>query len=484
MATPSETLKILHLEDSPNDALLIKALLQVEFPNLVIIQVDNPEDYLRKIHDPGIRIVLSDYSLPAYDGISALSAVRHFHPELPFIFVSGAMGEDMAVECMKIGATDYVLKSNLKRLPTAIRRALSEMDTRLTLMEAARVAKVVPWYWNDLDDTWLFGYLVRDILGYPAEVLNSTPGFLKAKLHVEDLPRFMSSMFLAKKSERMEFDCRFLHEDGRWRWTRWTVSWADGRCRGILQDITELRETRDALIQSQRLETLGMMIGGITHDFGNLVAAMSGAVEILGMSPLTESQQRHVALLSRCCERAKEFKKDLLRLGHKEDAPVWLQTNLNEVLQESATLLGHALPKSLEIVFEPHAELPKVTAVPAQILQVLMNLGINARDAMGTCGRINLRSGLTQLSEAEAIENNRPDGVYVFVEVEDTGPGIPPGILPDVFHPFFTTKEKGQGSGLGLAMARAIVQQHDGVLKLYSEPGKGARFRVLLPALL
>jgi two-component system, cell cycle sensor histidine kinase and response regulator CckA len=479
----SEPLKILHLEDSPNDAFLIEHLLHEEFQNLVVIQVENQADYLREMHDPGIRVILSDYSLPAYDGIAALSEVRHVRPELPFIFVSGAMGEDMAVECMKIGATDYVLKSNLKRLPSAIRRALSELDTRLTLTEATRVARVVPWYWNDLDDTWLFGYLVKDILGYPPSELKSSPGFLKSMVHMDDLPRFISSFSLAKERERMEFDCRIRHGNGTWLWTRWTLAWADGRCRGILQDITELHATQDALIQSQRLETLGMMVGGITHDFGNLVAAMSVAVELLDMSPLTESQQRHVAVLAKSCERAKEFKKDLLRLGRKEDAPVWLPSNLNEVAQEAVTLLGHALPKSLEIALEPHEGLPQVMAVPAQLLQVLMNLGINARDAMGIHGRITLRTGLDLLSEAEAMENNRPGGEYVFVEVEDTGPGIPPEILPHVFDPFFTTKEKGKGTGLGLAMARAIVQQHDGVLQLHSEPGKGARFRLLLPVL-
>ncbi|MDR3672410.1 MAG: ATP-binding protein [Holophaga sp.] len=479
---PAESLKILHLEDSANDALLIRAMLQEEFRNLMVVQVDNQEDYLNAMHDPAIRIVLSDYSLPAYDGVRALAAVRQCRPELPFIFVSGAMGEDMAVDCMQIGATDYVLKSNLKRLPSSIRRALHELDVRLTLTEATRVAKVVPWYWNNLDDTWLFSQLVHDILGYDAEELKA-PGVLKSKVRMEDLPRFASSFSLSRERERTEFDCRILNARGQWLWTRWTVGWSDGRCRGILQDITELHAAQDALIQSQRMETLGMMVGGITHDFGNLVAAMSVAVELLAMGPLTEAQRRHVAVLAKSCERAKEFKGDLLRLGGKEEAPVSLPTSLDQVVHESVTLLGHALPKSLEVSFEAHPDLPPVLAVPAQILQVLMNLGINARDAMGSQGRITLRTGLARLSEAEAMENNRPSGKYVFIEVEDTGPGIPADVLPHMFDPFFTTKGQGKGTGLGLAMARAIINQHDGLLQVVSEPGAGARFRILLPAL-
>lgn len=473
-------LKIVHLEDSANDAFLIELLLQEEFQDFVILQVDNQEDYLRAISDPGVRIVLSDFTMPSYDGMSALSALRNFRRDLPFIFVSGTIGEDMAVECMKIGATDYVLKTNLKRLPSAIRRALNEMDTRLALTDAARVAKVVPWRWDEADDTWLFGYLVTDVLGYGPDALKSTPGFLRAKVHVEDLPRFVSSFSLAKERDRMDFDCRLLHADDRWLWTRWTLAWSDGRCRGILQDITELRLVQDALIQSQRLETLGMMIGGITHDFGNLIAAMNGAVELLSLSQLTESQRRHVDLLGRSCERATAFRDELLRMARKEDAPARTRTNLNEVVQEAATLLGHALPKSMGIASEPCEALPPVLAVPAQILQVLMNLGINARDAMGSQGRISLRTGVAVLSEAEAMESQQPGGVYVFVEVEDTGPGIPPDVLPRLFEPFFTTKEK--GTGLGLPMVRAIVQQHDGVLRIHSEPGTGARFRILLPA--
>ena len=153
MALHALPLRIVHLEDSANDALLIEALLEEEFHHFSIVQVETQEAYLEAIQEPGLRIVLSDYSLPAYDGLTALADLRALRPELPFIFVSGAMGEDMAVECMKIGATDYVLKSNLKRLPSAIRRALSEMDTRLALTDAARVAKVVPWRWDDENDT-------------------------------------------------------------------------------------------------------------------------------------------------------------------------------------------------------------------------------------------------------------------------------------------------------------------------------------------
>jgi len=478
---PDDPLNILHLEDSPNDALLIGQLLEEEFRNLQVVQVDNQEDYLRELRDPGIKLVLSDYSLPTYDGIRALSALRNHRPDLPFIFVSGAMGEDMAVECMKIGATDYVLKSNLKRLPSSIRRALSEVDNRQALTEAARVARVVPWYWNDPDDTWLFGYLVKDILGYAPDVLKSTPGFLKAKVHVDDLTRFVSSFSSSKEKGRLDFDCRLQHLDGRWLWTRWTLAWADGRCRGVLQDITELRIAQDALIQSQRLESLGMMIGGITHDFGNLIAAMNGAVELLAASPLTDAQQRYVELLAKSSGRALEFRNELLRLARKEHDPVRLRTDVNEVAQEAFKLLRHVLPRSMELTSDLGPGLPKVLCVPAQILQVLMNLGINARDAMGSQGCLHLRSDRTDLTGAEATEMHRSGGVYVRLEVADTGPGITSEVLPHIFEPFFTTKADGKGTGLGLAMVRAIVQQHDGILRVASAPGSGTRFQILLP---
>lgn len=474
-------LKILHLEDSPNDAFLIASLIENDFRNVAVVQVDNREDFLQAIEDPAIRIVLSDYSLPSYDGIRALSDARNVRAELPFIFVSGAMGEDMAVECMKIGATDYVLKSNLKRLSSAIRRALSEMDIRSALTQAAQIGKVVPWHWNDTEDTWLFGNLVNDILGYHPNLLSTTPGFLKSKVHVEDLPRFVSSFALAKARERMDFDCRLLHGGGNWLWTRWTLAWSDGRCRGILQDITELRLAQDALIQSQRLETLGMMIVGITHDFGNLIHAMNGAVELLSMTPLSEAQRRYLDALGKSCVRASDFKAELLRLARKEDAPVRVPTDLNAILQEAAVLLGHALPKSMPVVMEPCADLPPVPAVPSQLLQVLMNLGLNARDAMVSDGTIRLRTGFQTLSEAEALEHHRPAGNYVFLEVSDTGPGIPPELLEQIFDPFFTTKELDKGTGLGLSMVRAIIQQHDGVIRVRSKPGEGASFHCLLP---
>lgn len=474
-------LNILHLEDSPDDAFLIAALLEDEFRDLAIHRVDTQEAFVRALADPEIRIVLSDYSLPTYDGISALAEAREHRPELPFIFVSGAMGEDMAVECMKIGATDYVLKSNLKRLPAAIRRALSELDTRLTLVEAARVAKVVPWHWNDKDDTWIFGYLVRDILGYAPDLLKTTPGFLKARVHPEDLSRFASAFERVRSRDRQEFDCRVSHADGRWLWTRWTLAWLGERCRGILQDITELHSTQEALIQSQRLEALGVMVGGITHDFGNLISAMSGASELLSLGSLDTSQRKYVDILLRSCVRAQEFKKELLRLARKEDAPARVALVLNDLVLEAAGMLRHAVPKTVEVHCDLDPRLQEVHGVPAQILQVLMNLGINARDALGDQGVITLRTGLAHLTEAEASNQDRPGGSYAFLEVEDTGPGIPEDIQARIFDVFFTTKSEGKGTGLGLAMVRAIVQQHDGLLQLEAELGQGTRFRVLLP---
>ena len=479
MSTPS--LNILHLEDSPDDAFLIATLLEVEFPGLVIHKVDGPDAFIRSLSDPDIRLVLSDYSLPAYDGISALAEARKYRPDLPFIFVSGAMGEDMAVECMKTGATDYVLKSNLKRLPAAIRRALSELDTRLTLLEAARVARVVPWHWNDQEGTWIFGYLVRDILGYPANLLKVKPGFLKAQIHPEDLPRFTSSFQRAIGWERHQFDCRVCHADGRWIWTRWTLAWLEDRCRGILQDITELHSAQEALIQSQRLEALGMMIGGITHDFGNLISAMSGASELLSFSPLSTNQRKYVDILLRSCVRAQEFKQELMRLARKENAPIRNAMEINELVIEAAGMLRHAVPKTIDVCCDLAPGLPKVRGVPSQILQILMNLGINARDVLGSLGTITLRTGLKNLTDAEASVQDRPGGLYGFFEVEDTGPGIPEGIRAHIFDMFFTTKAEGQGTGLGLAMVKAIVQQHDGFLQLDTKPSQGTRFRVLLP---
>ncbi|WP_005033988.1 ATP-binding response regulator [Holophaga foetida] len=474
-------LKILLLEDSLNDAFLIEQLLGEHLGKINIIRVDNREDYLRELGSPDVSLVLSDYSLPSYNGLEALTAKMKIHPELPFIFVSGVMGEDLGVECMKVGATDYIFKSNLKRLPSAVHRALEEMHTRRALLEAARVAKVVPWIRDEEDGTWVFGYLVKDVLGYTHDTLNAEPELLKSIVHPADLSRFISSFTPASALDRTDFDCRIQHADGRWIWTRWTLAWSACRFRGILQDITELHVAQDALIQSQRLENLGMMIGGITHDFGNLIGSMRAAAELLAMSQLTEKQQRHVEILVRSCERAQEFKTELLRLARKEDAPVRVDLDLNDVTEEAAILLRHALPKGIELSFQPGEGIPRVRAVPSQILQVLMNLGINARDAMGSQGRITLRTIALQLQEAEASEHHRPGGTYACVEVQDTGPGIPAEVLSHMFEAFYTTKDEGKGTGLGLAMARAIAQQHDGLIQVETGLGKGTRFRVLLP---
>lgn len=476
-----EPLTILHLEDSTNDAILIEDVLRRTFPNLTLVWVDSREGFLRAVQDPAVQIILSDYSLPAYDGMTALSEARQARPEIPFIFVSGSMGEDMAVECMKIGATDYVLKSNLKRLTAAVQRALTESDTRMALLEAARVAKVVPWQWDEADDQWLFGYLVKEILGFRPHAFRSERGFLASRLGPEDHGRFQAAFQRACEKGRTDVECRFLHAEDRWIWTRWTMTYYDGKYRGVLQDITELHSTQDALIQSQRLESLGMMLGGITHDFGNLIMAIHGAAEALSLSELSPRQQHLVGLILRSCDRSAEFTRELLRLARKEEAPARIATDLNELSQEAFNTLRHAVPRTIAMRFEPCESLEPCPLVPGQVLQVLMNLGLNARDALEAGGTITLRTGRAELSAGEAETHNRPAGAYATLEVEDTGPGIPLDRQAKVFEAFFTTKDGGRGTGLGLAMVRSIVQQHDGIVQLDSAPGRGTRFRVLLP---
>lgn len=465
-------LKFVHLEDSPNDALLIAAVVGDAFPEAEIRQVDDAQGFLEAIQAPDLQLVLSDYSLPSYDGLSALAALRTVQPELPFIFVSGAMGEDMAVECMKIGATDYVLKSNLKRLPSAIRRALSELDARLALTDAARVAKVVPWRHDGSTDTWLFGTLVQDLLGHAPDTLSRTPGLLAACLHPEDRSRFAAAFAQARAGARVDFDCRVQHAAGHWIWTRWILAGSSDHCRGVLQDITELHSTQEALIQSQRLEALATMIGAITHDFGNLVASMNGAAECLALSPLAEPQRRHVDTLIRNGERAMAFTRELMRLARKEEAPERQRVDLNALIHEAVALLHHALPRGIALTFEGAPDLPLAWGIPSQLHQVLMNLGINARDAMGDQGRLMIRTA-TKVDPATGARQ-------ILLEVSDTGPGIPPESRARIFEAFFTTKAT--GTGLGLATVQAIVRQHDGHLDVDCPPGQGTCFRILLPS--
>jgi len=248
-------------------------------------------------------------------------------------------------------------------------------------------------------------------------------------------------------------------------------------------DVTENREIAERLRHSQKMEAIGQLAGGVAHDFNNILAVVMMHCGMLRAAPdLPPGARAGLEQIHAAAERAANLTRQLLLFGSKQVMQT-RRLDLNEVVADVAQMLRHIIGEDVELQVVLHPT-PLITRADAGMVdQVLMNLAINARDAMPDGGRLLIETtALTVDQDFIRLDADTAPGEYVGVIVHDSGPGIPAEILPRIFEPFFTTKDLGKGSGLGLATVFGIVKQHGGFLKVENEPGHGAKFCVFLPA--
>jgi two-component system, cell cycle sensor histidine kinase and response regulator CckA len=252
----------------------------------------------------------------------------------------------------------------------------------------------------------------------------------------------------------------------------------------VKRDVTQEVLLQRQLLQAQKMEAIGTLAGGIAHDFNNLLTVVHGFSELL----LAEKDQDHpeyadLKKVLHAAESGAELVRRLLTFSRKSE-PKPVPMNLNKQIVQVEKLLRRTIPRMVDIDLNLSPDLPAINADPSQVEQVLMNLAVNARDAMPEAGKLTVRTSLVTLEEdycrthVEAIP-----GEYVVLEVADTGHGMDPKTVEHIFEPFFTTKEMGRGTGLGLAIVYGIVKQHNGHITVYSEVGIGTTFRVFLPTI-
>ncbi len=291
----------------------------------------------------------------------------------------------------------------------------------------------------------------------------------------------------ARRPFELSYRIRTAAGHQRWVLERGRGVWSDAgelvALEGFIADLTERKNLEDELRQAQKIEAVGRLAGGIAHDFNNLLTAVLGSTELLQRRlAADDGAQVELGTIRRAALRAAEFTKGLLAFARRQVLdPVHL--DLNAFVSEAVPMLRHLIPENIRINVHPAAETDVVQADRGQLTQVLMNLCVNARDAMPGGGAITIETGNALMDAAfVAAHVGAREGRYVCLRVADTGVGIAEENLPRIFEPFFTTKETGKGTGLGLSTVYGIVKQHEGFILAASEPGRGSTFTVYLPA--
>lgn len=617
-------LRVLHLEDSENDQILVAEMLRAEGLACDFIVVKTENDFESSLKKNAFDLIISDFSLPSCDALKALEIAQKNSPRTPFIFFSGTIGEEVAVETLKKGAMDYVLKQRPQRLVGAVRNALRaagerarlervenelrQMEGRLRIVAAA--SNDVVWEWDIQADTLWLSENFRNVFGFPREKFSRLED-LQSLIHPDERDRIVGGMtrmmatggriwwsehrlrrandsylhvydrasvaydnsgkplrmvgmiidmterkkaeekireqaelldkaqdaiivcdldrtivywnkgaeqiygwkaeeaigknvralfFHGAMSHQMEEAVKVLERTGEWTGELSEFTKNDqpvivqaratlirderGHPKSLLiinTDITERKQLEEQFLRAQRLESLGALVGGIAHDLNNALVPILVGVDILKGENLSSDAHGMVQTMGTSARRSAEMVRQMLLFARGGEADK-TTVHLPALVKEMCRIISDTFPKSIRCQTDVEKNVRPVLGVPTQLHQVLLNLCVNARDAMPKGGTLTLTVKNAVVNAADALRQLVEPGRYVCISVKDDGQGIPPEALGKIFQPFFTTKSQDKGTGLGLSTCRSIVKNHGGFISVSSKPGEGAEFKVYLPA--
>ena len=461
--------RLLYVDDAELDRELVRLALQEAPRPYELVEAGSRDDFVGKLSQD-FSLVITDLNILGYSGLDVLRVVKREMPEVPVVILTGTGTEELAVQAMKMGASDYVIKSvrDMRRLPHTIDAVLQNEQLRRSQREVQqRLAEVV----EAIDDCyWIYHLKERQFAyvspafermsGLPVALAYEQPELLWQNLPAEDQERLRQQFSTSLPGES---ELAWTWPDGRVRRIRVRARRLEQRLVGILQDVTQLREVQTSLSHSQKMEALGRLAGGIAHDLNNLLTVMLG----YGLSLREQLPDNDdLSEILQAVDRSSRLTSQLLSMSRRQLIQPKL-LDLNTVVREMQGMFRRLIPANIELQLDLCESLPQVELDLGQWEQVVMNLVINAREAQPDGGLIR-------------IATSSQDG-WVRFQVSDRGPGLAPGLREKIFEPFFTTKGQQAGTGLGLATVYGIVAQSGGRIWVESPPREGSTFFVTFP---
>jgi len=495
-------LRVLLLEDNTFDAELIQELLEADHFVCEVTRAQTRAEFVAGLENPGIDVILADYKLPSFDGLSALKLALDARAEVPFIFVSGSLGEEVAIEAVKDGATDYVVKSRLSRLAPSVQRALREARERAERKKAQQAFRRSEMYLAEaqrLSHTGSFGWEPASGQVYWSDetyrifecepTIEPTIQLVLDQTHPDDRVRVRQIIDRAAIERReLTVEHRVLKADGAVKYVRGVAHPSTGEDPanfvfvGTVMDITERKraeEERERLSQLEavlaymnRVSMMGELAASLAHEIKQPIAAAAfngqACVNWLsGGAPNATQASKAASAVVEAVTRAGQII-DRVSSLYRRGAPERELVDLNGIVREITQLLSDTANRNaVSIRTDLDPELPTTTADRVQLQQVLMNLMLNGIEAM--------QDKIGQLT----IVSKRTEDGQLLISVSDTGVGLSNGESERVFEAFFTTKAR--GTGMGLSVSRRIVASHGGQLWASPNTGRGATFQFTLP---
>ncbi len=496
-------LNILHLEDDPIDSEIVQECLISENIDCHIERVETREEFIAALKKNRYDLILADFSLPMFDGMSALQYVKDNYPETPFILISGTLGEELAIESLKKGATDYVIKQRLSRLVPSVKRALKEVKEReerhKTEAQLARLASVVEQASESIIIVNLDGDIeyvnpnFEKLTGFKSEeVVGKNPKILKSGEHSKEYYQNLWNTITSGNTwfgifHNRRKDGTLFYEDA----VIFPIKDQAGEIinyASVKRDITSEKLLEEQLIQSQKLEGIGQLAGGIAHDFNNILTAIMGYSEIALMNLESDDQvYRDVSAIRKAGQKASDLTRQLLAFSRKQLIQPKI-IDINRLIVDLNKMLNRLISEDIKLKLILPSKIGRINADPGQIEQILINFVVNARDALNHPSIKPARKSITIETKDVIVDETflfskkeMPTGPYVLISVSDTGVGMDEETKRKIFEPFFTTKKHSKGTGLGLATVYGIVKQNNASIFVESQINQGTTFKIYWP---
>jgi PAS domain S-box-containing protein len=522
--TGSERARVLLVDDDERNLLAVATVLE-DLGEVVLAR--SGEEALRHLLKGEFAVILLDVYMPGMDGYETAQIIRSRDQTkgIPIVFLSAVNKEaEHQLRGYSMGAVDYVfkpvdpiilrskvavfvelfeksreverkarheqalldanLRANSERLRAEQELRRAEQRQAAIIQSLPMVLYLEPYDAAQRAPTYVSGDL-EAICGFTLEQVQSQPEIWADRLHPEDRNRVLAALEARRKTGRSSIEYRWQCADGSYKHfldQAVLLRDADGKpveFAGTLTDISEQRSLESQLVQAQKMDAIGKLTGGIAHDFNNLLAAVIGGLSLLERrAELVGEQQRVLGMTKRAAEQGSELVRQLLAFARRQRLhpdPV----DLHALREAVSNLLAHTLGGLVNVEWQLADGVWTVFADRAQLELALVNLIINARDAMPSGGTVTIGASNRALSDDEV--SGLDPGDYVRICVSDTGTGISPDNLEKVLEPFFTTKEVGKGSGLGLSMVYGFAKQSNGAFRLESDLGRGTSAELWLP---